>query len=322
MEFDKINNLPNETICNILSNITDAQEISKILRINSRFRDLGVKCFSRIERSSKLIPISFVMKLPNLIRVSPSIFIRTQDELNILTTHPKLQNINLVFHQHFLTTSSFGPGGVYEVFYNFVNSFKNNKSKYVIKLDDERIIITPTTFQCTHFSLIYRTFLNLLQSSIPTLNTLIIIYEYHPGSISYITNISQLIISIDMNTKLISRLISDAWNSPITSISIMRDSCIARSRRKTLIRDLSLELRDILQTVNPIIDTFDVPIQSEYIGNYLSKLPNVNELTIYYRGDGDLDVLLAFDCSYKILVSVDIPIEELPVNRRFKYIQI
>lgn len=96
-EFESLEVLPPETVCNILSKVTDPASVSHLLQVSQQLQQLTIECIQELRwtepvNQNNLIPPELVLALPYVTTVIPPIEIKFPSELDQVAHHRTLMS--------------------------------------------------------------------------------------------------------------------------------------------------------------------------------------------------------------------------------------
>lgn len=91
--------VPNEILCQLLSYITDANDIIRLRQVNTLFRELSRECIRQI--NSKYIRVELLLQLPALTMIKGTVLFNDTLDLELLSaTHPSSTGLKIMHLSH------------------------------------------------------------------------------------------------------------------------------------------------------------------------------------------------------------------------------
>src|SRR4051794_35675469 len=95
--MENLEQLPSEIICGIVAQVTNADDILRLLRTSHRLRDITLECVTDIlTAKEKSLPVAFVLPFKRLWWVEVPLDGRDQDEIVALADHPSLCEYSVI----------------------------------------------------------------------------------------------------------------------------------------------------------------------------------------------------------------------------------
>jgi len=87
----KMDNLPNEKLCEIIEHLTDYTDIQRLSRVSKRLYEMTSLCVRDILTPAKDIPVESIIRFQNLRKVEPTIYVAMLGDLMYIASFPHLE---------------------------------------------------------------------------------------------------------------------------------------------------------------------------------------------------------------------------------------
>jgi hypothetical protein len=237
--------------------------------------------------------------------------------LNLLSIHPKLQEMNLLPDRKLSFETDIPE--LSDMIISFISNIAKQKTNYKISLYNGSHIVTPTSFQAYKYDDFVCSLLNGVYSVVPTIDHLIVIRDISNDYIYQYPFIQNITISLQTKINKIIALIKEGITI-LNTISIIAPICYSTFDKTVRFYKLAERLEGLsIPENNTNIIKFDVPLTISCIVKYIKIVPNVKEFTIYLHDPSELEIISKMKCTFKILVPLDILLKELPDYENCKY---
>ena len=301
MTTSNLDILPDEIVCKILSNITNADDMEDVLRTNTRLNRLGKACFTQILSSNRrFLSMNFIAELEYLNKVRVPILIDNDDDIVKLINHPDLIDMTILI--------SVSAEDDYDNL-EFLDDIMKDKANFRIdcrtRFSDN--IITPNSLISSSLVSAERIFKFFKPENV-TITEKIYVFLDVLRSMTFLKSLTLYGYDSD-----VIKYVVPAVNLPlITSIKVMVPEEVSPSIRyrnfSGIANNRDLDPRSLL--LKPNLTIFDVPILLWKVKGFITIFPNVKQFTVFVQSL-DYTELGTLKVNIKLILPMGVPEDEI-----------